>query len=152
MAFTILSRHLDLHDSFLVNRCNSEQHCAPSGSRNEKVDSVSHMLGWKLIGHTSDEQARLQDLSTVIAAWPVHAEDNVPAVPCLSTDGHLLLLSAGASRVRYGASVTFVMVSPTDVKKVLPRSTPSQPLSAHALSLWCIFDDGSVSPAYSYES
>ncbi|CAF4992755.1 unnamed protein product, partial [Rotaria sp. Silwood1] len=58
--------------------------------------------GWKLVGHTYDEQVRLRDMATVIAAWPETAGDNVPTVPCLSADGHLLVLSAGASRVRYG--------------------------------------------------
>jgi hypothetical protein len=88
----------------------------------------------------------------VVAAWPETAEDNVPTVPCLSADGHLLVLSVGASRVRYGVSLTFVMVFPTDVKTVLPKNIPSDPLSSNEQSLWCIFDDGSVTPAYSYDS
>ena len=152
MAFIILLQHLDFHGSFIANHSTSQQHATLADSNNHMVDSVSHIIGWKLVGHTPDEQTRLQDLSTVIVAWPLHAEDNVPTVPCLSADGQLLLLSASASRVRYGTSVTFIMVYPTDVKNVLPQTIPSQPLSAHALSLWCIFDDGSVTSAYSYDS
>ncbi|CAF0972985.1 unnamed protein product [Rotaria sp. Silwood1] len=91
-------------------------------------------------------------MATVIAAWPETAGDNVPTVPCLSADGHLLVLSAGASRVRYGVSVTFIMVYPTDVKRVLPKGVSAQPLSSRLLSLWCVFDDGSVTSAYSYDS
>ena len=152
VVFTILLYHLYFRGSFIASSPNRQYHCTLSGSNSQMADSVSHILGWKLIGHTPDEQARLRDLSTVVAAWPVNAEENVPSVPCLSADGHLLLLSASASRVRYGTSVTFIMVYPTDVKNVLPRTIPSQPLSAHALSLWCIFDDGSVTSAYSYDS
>src|SRR4051812_37210370 len=91
-------------------------------------------------------------MATVVAAWPEHAEDNVPTVPCLSADGHLLVLSASASRVRYGVGVTFIMVYPTDVKTVLPKDKSVQPLSSSQLNLWCIFDDGSVTSAYSYDS
>ena len=108
--------------------------------------------GWQPVGHSYDEQVRLRDMSTVVAAWPETAEDNIPTVPCLSADGHLLVLSVAASRVRYGVSLTFVMVYPTDVKAVLPKNISSKPLSSRQLSLWCIFDDGSVTPVYSYDS
>ena len=116
------------------------------------ISHFSHMYGWRAIGHTWDEQNRLRKMSLVVADWPFYAEDNVPTVPCLSADGHLLIVSAGASRIRYGTSVTFIMVYPTDVKAVLPRNNSAKPRSAHGLSLWCIFDDGSVTPAYSYDS
>ncbi|CAF4249865.1 unnamed protein product, partial [Rotaria sordida] len=39
-------------------------------------------------------------MATMIAAWPKAVDDNIPIVPCLSTAGHLLVLSASASRVR----------------------------------------------------
>jgi hypothetical protein len=113
---------------------------------------MSHANGWQLIGHTYEEQVRLRNMSTIVAVWSKTIEDNVPTVPCLSADGHLLVLSVAASRVRYGVSLTFIMVYPTDVKTVLPKENPSKPLSSHELSLWCIFDDGSVTPAYSYDS
>ena len=98
------------------------------------------------------QRTRLRDLSIVVAAWPAYAEDNVPSVPCSSAGSHLLLLSAGASQAWYRSSVIFIMSYPTDVKNVLPRTTASEPLCAHALSLWCIFDDRFVIPAYIYDS
>ena len=107
---------------------------------------------WQPIGHTYQEQIRLRAMSIMIAAWPETNKDNIPTVPCLSADGHLLVLSVGASRVRYGVSLTFIMVYPTDVKNVLPKTTFSDPQSSHKLSLWCIFSDGSVTPAYTYDS
>ncbi|CAF2826220.1 unnamed protein product [Rotaria sp. Silwood2] len=116
-----------------------------------EIDTSSQGHGWKAVGHTYDEQVRLRNISNVVAAWPKAAEDNVPTVPCLSADGHLLVLSASASRVRYGVSVTFIMVNPTDMPYVLPKNNSARPLSPHELSLWCIFDDGSVTPAYSYD-
>jgi hypothetical protein len=115
-------------------------------------ESRTCVYGWQAVGHTLDEQARLRDMSIMIAAWPSTAEDNVPSVPCLSADDHLLILSTGASRVRYGTSVTFIMVHPTDVNTVLPSGHSAKPLSSQSLSLWCFFDDGSVTPAYSYDS
>ncbi|CAF5050427.1 unnamed protein product, partial [Rotaria sp. Silwood1] len=39
-------------------------------------------------------------MATTVAAWSKTAENNAPTVPCLSADSHLLVLSAGASRVR----------------------------------------------------
>ncbi|CAF4027287.1 unnamed protein product [Adineta steineri] len=91
-------------------------------------------------------------MSIVVAAWPEHAEDNIPTVPCLSADGHLLVLSVGASRIRYGVSLTFITVYPTDMKTVLPKHISSHPLSLNQQSLWCIFGDGSVTPVYTYDS
>ena len=151
-AFSILFHQIDFHGSSMMNHSNSLERCSLSGSNHDQSSSSTPSYVWKAVGHTPDEQTRLRDLSIVIAAWPAHAEDNVPTVPCLSADGHLLLLSASASQVRYGASVTFILVYPSDVKNVLPQTRESQPLSAHSLSLWCIFDDGSVTPAYSYDS
>ena len=151
-ALSILLRQIDFYDDFIMNRSNSLRRCSFSDSNHVQKGGRTPLYAWKAVGHTPDEQTRLRDLSIVIAAWPAHAEDNVPTVPCLSADGHLLLLSASASQVRYGTSVTFIMVYPTDVKNVLSRMAKSQPVSAHSLSLWCIFDDGSVTPAYSYDS
>ncbi|CAF1495010.1 unnamed protein product, partial [Adineta steineri] len=68
-----------------------------------KFSDISRLAdGWKSVGHTIDEQNLLHDMSIVVAAWPEYAEDNIPTVPCLSADGHLLVLSVGASRIRYG--------------------------------------------------
>jgi hypothetical protein len=126
--------------------------CPCLSSPNQLSDTSFHADGWQPIGHTHEEQVHLRDMSTVVAAWPETAEDNVPTVPCLSADGHLLVLSVGASRVRYGVSLTFVMVYPSYVKAVLPKDISSEPLFSHQLSLWCVFHDGSVTPAYSYDS
>ncbi|CAF4201321.1 unnamed protein product, partial [Adineta steineri] len=114
---------------------------------------ISHPAdGWKPVEHTIDEQNLLHDMSIVVAAWSENAEDNIPTVPCLSADGHLLVLSVAASRIRYGVSLTFVTVYPTDMKAVLPKHITSHPLSSNQQSLWCIFSDGSVTPVYTYDS
>jgi hypothetical protein len=128
------------------------QHTCVSLYPSELTDASNHVNGWQVVGHTYEEQVRLRDMAIAIATRSKTAEDNVPTVPCLSADGHLLVLSAAASRVRYGVSVTFVMVYPKDVKITLPKNNSANPLSSHLLSLWCIFDDGSVTPAYSYDS
>ncbi|CAF1554010.1 unnamed protein product, partial [Adineta ricciae] len=44
-----------------------------------------------------------------------------------------------------------MIVYPTDVKRVLPKTIPSDPIFPNKLSLWCIFSDGSVTPAYDYD-
>ena len=72
----------------------------------------------------------------------------VPTVPALSTDQRLLVLSASASRVRYGSSVTFVMVYPSDVETVLQRKLHVKPMSFRDMNLWCVFDDGSMKPGF----
>jgi hypothetical protein len=135
ITFSAILYHLEFYGSFMAYSRNKQRLQPLSHSNHQQNSSFPHMYGWEVIGHTSDEQTRLRDLSAVVAAWPMHTEDNVPTVPCLSADGHLLLLSVAASRVRYGTSITFTMVYPTNVKNVLPRTTLSQPLSAHALSL-----------------
>ncbi|CAF2649280.1 unnamed protein product [Rotaria sp. Silwood2] len=117
----------------------------------QKTDASSQGYGWKVVGDTYDEQVRLRNMATMVAAWPKAAEDNVPTVPCLSADGHMLVLSASASRVRYGVSATFIMVFHSDVIAVLPKKKLAQPIPTLRLSLWCIFDDGSVTPAYSFD-
>ncbi|CAF3349914.1 unnamed protein product [Rotaria sp. Silwood1] len=110
-----------------------------------------NLYGWRLIGADMKEQARLHKISSIVAAWSENVVDNIPIVPSLSADRHLLVLSASASRVRYGMSVTFIMVFPTDVNRVLPKTNLGQPLSPTQLKLWCIFNDGSVTSAYSYD-
>ncbi|CAF0989570.1 unnamed protein product [Rotaria sordida] len=102
--------------------------------------------------NTTEEGKRLMYMAAMVASWPNNAADNVPTVPCLSADKHLLVLTAAASRVRYGISVTFIMVLAADVKAVLPKNILADPISPTELNLWCIFDDGSVTPAYSYDS
>ncbi|CAF0954447.1 unnamed protein product [Rotaria sordida] len=102
--------------------------------------------------NTTEEEKRLMYMAAMVASWPNNAADNVPTVPCLSADKHLLVLTAAASRVRYGISVTFIMVLAADVKAVLPKNILADPISPTELNLWCIFDDGSVTPAYSYDS
>ena len=72
----------------------------------------------------------------------------VPTVPAMSIDRGLLVLSASASRVRYGTSVTFVMVFPSDVETVLRRKLRVKPMPSRDMNLWCIFDDGSMKPGY----
>ncbi|CAF1381565.1 unnamed protein product [Rotaria sordida] len=67
----------------------------------QKTDTSNQDFGWKVVGHTYDEQVRLRDMATMTAAWPKAVDNTVPTVPCLSADGHLLVLSASASRVRY---------------------------------------------------
>ena len=72
----------------------------------------------------------------------------VPTVPAMSIDQGLLVLSASASRVRYGTSITFVMVFPSDVETILQRKLRVKPTSSRDINLWCIFDDGSMKPGY----
>ena len=94
--------------------------------------SYDDLYGWRPTGYTYEEQLRLQDFSIMIAAWPSYAEDHVSTVPCLSDDGHLLVLSVAASRIRYGTSITFMMVYPNDVQNVLPKNISTNPVSAHS--------------------
>ena len=115
-------------------------------------DPIGSVNGWRPVGHTDEEQRRLQNLSILIAAWPPSVQDNLPTVPAITTDNHLLVLSAAASRIRFGRSATFIMVLAKDMKLVLPKHIQSDPRSSHDLNLWCIFDDGSVTHAYNYDS
>ncbi|CAF0774743.1 unnamed protein product [Adineta steineri] len=139
ILFTLLSGYIYTNYTFLATILNTPT------SYSSPAD------GWKPVGHTLDEQNLLHDMSIVVAAWPEYAEDNIPTVPCLSADGHLLVLSVAASRIRYGVSLTFVTVYPTDIKTVLPKHISSHPLSSNQQSLWCIFSDGSVTPVYTYD-
>lgn len=129
-----------------------ELQCLYNSSYSYVTESIPKKDGWQLIGHTYEEQVHLRQISNNIVKWTETNETHVPIVPCLSADRHLLVLSAAASRVRYGYGLTFVMVCPSDVKATLPKNISSDPVSAHTLTLWCIFDDGSVTPAYSYDS
>ena len=145
----LLSDSMNTTFNFLAQTIHSRD---TSKARLNQHSSASHGIdGWRSIRRTYDEYVHLRNMSAMIAAWSEAAQDNIPTVPCLSADGHLLVLSVGASRVRYGVSLTFIMVYPTDVKTALPKSISSNPLSSHAQSLWCIFDDGSMTPAYSYD-
>ena len=74
---------------------------------------------------------------------------DVPTVPTLSTDGNLIILSANAARIRYGGCITFVTVFPQDMPRVMKTGLAKNPTSSIHLNLWCLFDDGSRSPAYS---
>ncbi|CAF1487762.1 unnamed protein product [Adineta steineri] len=91
-------------------------------------------------------------MSIIVAGWSENAKDNIPTVPCLSADGHLLVLSVAASHIRYGVSLTFMTVYPDDMKATLPKRILSHPLSSNKQRLWCIFSDGSVTPVYTYDS
>ncbi|CAF4271864.1 unnamed protein product, partial [Adineta steineri] len=104
--------------------------------------------GWKPIGHTLDEQNLLHNMSIIVAGWFENTNDTIPTVPCLSADGHLLVLSVAASHIRYGVSLTFMTVYPDDMKATLPKRILSHPLSSNKQRLWCIFSDGSVTPVY----
>ena len=137
---------------FITTRFNNSHNLERKSNDSKRTQNSNNLYGWHEIGDTKEEQIRLRNLSTVIASWSANAEDNVPTVPCLSADKQLLVLSVSASRVRYGVSLTFIMVYPTDVKTVLPKNSSSKPISSHRLRLWCIFDDGSMRPAYSYDS
>jgi hypothetical protein len=128
------------------------QYSCISRSNATSSRNTPYINGWQPMGHTYEEQIRLRNMSTTIALQPETIKDNVPTVPCISADGHLLVLSVAASRARYGVSLTFLMVIPNDMKRVLPKERPSKPISSNELSLWCIFDDGSVTPAYSRDS
>jgi hypothetical protein len=151
MSLISLLADVDMRNTIIAPFINNGQQGVSSYSIGCN-ESLTRVYGWQAVGHTVDEQARLRDMSIMIAAWRSTAEDSVPRVPCLSADNHLLILSTGASRVRYGMSVTFIMVYPTDVNAVLPSGHSAKPLSSQSLSLWCIFDDGSVTSAYSYDS
>ncbi|CAF4013713.1 unnamed protein product [Rotaria sordida] len=76
----------------------------------QKTDTSNQDFGWKVVGHTYDEQVRLRDMATMIAAWPKAVDNTVPTVPCLSADGHLLVLSASASRIRIPSAGWFSKV------------------------------------------
>lgn len=149
VLYILWSHHVNINltsvTSIVTPQCSYTSHP-------DLLRDTSHANGWQPIGHTYEEQVHLRNMSTIVALRSETIEENVPTVPCLSADGHLLVLSVGASRVRYGVSLTFIMVYPTDVKIALPKERSSSPLSSHQLSLWCIFDDGSVTPAYSYDS
>ncbi|CAF3683199.1 unnamed protein product, partial [Adineta steineri] len=150
ILFTLLSGYIYTKCPFLTTTLNA--HISYTSYYSQFRD-ISHPAdGWKPVGHTIDEQNLLHDMSIVVAAWFENAEDNIPTVPCLSADGHLLVLSVGASRIRYGVSLTFIAVYPTDMTKVLPKNISSHPLSSNQQSLWCIFSDGSVTPVYTYDS
>ena len=60
----------------------------------------TRLPGWRPVGHTYDEQILLQNMASVIPNRAAHVQDNIPTVPCLSADSHLLVLSASASRIR----------------------------------------------------
>ena len=142
---------------YLSQRYNASTFSWNAHSSSELYSKQHHKISfsvnpWALIGYTDDERTCLRRMSVTIATRAKTIEDDVPTVPCLSADGHLLVLSAGASRVRYGMSVTFVMVYPTDIQTVLPKHIVSHPLSSHEQRLWCIFTDGSIRPTYSYDS
>lgn len=145
----LLSLRMEMKLISMTPTVNSVSLCKPF--LDQLSGTVRQVNGWRPIGHTYKEQARLHAMSTMIAAWPGTSDDKIPTVPCLSADGHLLVLSVAASRVRYGVGLTFVMVYPTDVTTVFRKVNLSKPLSSYKQNLWCIFDDGSVTPAYSYE-
>ncbi|CAF1431133.1 unnamed protein product [Adineta steineri] len=150
ILFTLLSGYIHTKCPLLTTTLNAH---ISYPSYYSQFRDVSHTTdGWKPVGHTLDEQNLLHNMSIVVAAWPENTKDNIPTVPCLSADGHLLVLSVAASRIRYGVSLTFVTVYPTDMKTVLPKHISSHPLSSDQQSLWCIFSDGSVTPVYIYDS
>ena len=150
LLVVLCSYWMNIMFTFIMPPMNYFSICKPDF---DQISSAPRQVnGWQPTGHTYKEKVRLRDMAIMIAAWPEDSEDNVPTVPCLSADGHLLVLSVGASRARYGVGLTFIMVYPTDVKTVLPKTKLSDPLSSHEQSLWCIFDDGSVTSAYSYDS
>ncbi|CAF4307697.1 unnamed protein product, partial [Adineta steineri] len=100
ILFTLLSGYIYTKCPFLTTTLKADISYA---SYYSQFRDVSHPAdGWKPVGHTIDEQNLLHDMSIVVAAWSENAEDNIPTVPCLSADGHLLVLSVGASRIRYG--------------------------------------------------
>ncbi|CAF3973443.1 unnamed protein product [Adineta steineri] len=148
--FTLLSGYIYTKCPFSTTTLNAH---ISYPSYYSQFRDVSHPTdGWKPVGHTLDEQNLLHDMSIVVGARPANTKDNIPTVPCLSADGHLLVLSVAASRIRYGVSLTFVTVYPTDMKAVLPKHISSYPLPSSQQSLWCIFSDGSVTPVYIYDS
>ena len=102
--------------------------------------------------HPYDEKLLLEKFASIVASKSPNAKDDVPTVPAVSADKHLLALSVAPSRVRYGTSLTFILIYPTDMENVLPKNVSTRPLSAHSLNLWCIFDDGSTTPAFSCDS
>jgi len=120
VLFILLSRCMKSKFTFI--KTIGDTHSSYVSYSNQVTNTPLPANGWQTIGYTHDEQIRLRDMATVAAALPETAEDNVPTVPCLSADGHLLVLSVGASRARYGVSLTFIMVFLTDVKIVLPKT------------------------------
>ncbi|CAF1051413.1 unnamed protein product, partial [Didymodactylos carnosus] len=105
--------------------------------------------------------SQIVNISHLIRTKSLITNETLPTIPGLSADSNLLILSVQASRLRYGGSATFVMTYPSDVQKVirdekllqqLKLAGKRHSLSASQLDLWCIFEDGSISPAYSYDS
>lgn len=123
--------------------------CDENGT--DHLNKVLKIGIWESTGHTTDEQKRLSNFAKSVGAWSDLDANTIPTVPCLSADNHLLVLSVAASRLRYGGSLTFVMVSPIDVRLVLPKNNTAEPLYVSTLNLWCIFEDGSFTPGYGYD-
>jgi hypothetical protein len=126
-----------------VNRFNKHRNSADlrSGSIMER-----HRYLWKQ-GSSTNEQSKQYDV-LIDTVTGLSQTVDAPSVPTISTDRHLLILSASASRLRYGGSVTFTMVFPTRMKSVLPKNTTIDPMSANDTDMWCVFDDGSITPVY----
>ena len=106
---------------------------------------------WIPVGHTNDQQRRLRILSWTVMNINKKQYDRIPTVPCISSDKHLLVLSAAASRVRYGHSVTFMLVFPNITQNILLKDRRIDPMSPTRLLLWCIFEDGSTTIGYTHE-
>jgi hypothetical protein len=136
--------------TFVQLTSNCGYNCASSDSQPSRSSNSAY--GWQMIGDTDEEQTRLRDLATIVAAWSDTAVDNIPTVPTISADDNLLVLSASASRTRFGMSVIFVTASSMNVSAVLRKGKSFKPVSACRLKLWCIFNDGSVTTAYTFDS
>ena len=150
LVVLLLSR-MKIHLSSLLN-INKDRYACSSSYSVQLTHVSTHGDKQQIPGHSYKEQARLRNMSITIASLSTTAKDNIPTVPCLSADGRLLVLSASASRIRFGVSVSFTMVHPSDMKFVLPKNMSAKPLFLNQLNLWCLFDDGSMTPAYSYDN
>ena len=106
---------------------------------------------WNSVGYTVEQREQLYKLSKFIRRISSDTTDRIPTVPCISLEQKLIVLSAAASRIRYGHSITFVTVSPSNFDRVLNYNVSMRFIELIKLQLWCIFQDGSVTPIYDHQ-
>ena len=73
---------------------------------------------------------------------------DIPTIPTITEDRNLIILSANAARLRYGGCVTFVIIFPQDVSRVIRKGLVKNATSSIHANLHCVFDDGSNTSAY----
>lgn len=103
------------------------------------------------VGHSATQRERLNKLSDTVLRQSFDTRSIIPTIPCVSTDYSLIALSAAATRIRFGHTVTFVMVYYGDVSSVVPRTIQVWPTPLANRTLWAIYDDGAITMCYGYD-